>query len=107
MRIAGREAASRLLLHSKSILFGSTSPAHSRQSESGLSFCPPGKKIESVLALSRMAIQFSEAGVRMAYPEADEREVFLRTAARCLSRDLMIRAYGWDPNANEDPSGRL
>jgi hypothetical protein len=68
---------------------------------------PPGKKIESVFALSRMAIQFSEAGVRMDYPEADEREVFFRTAARRLSPDLMIRAYGWDPNGNEDPSGRL
>ncbi len=66
---------------------------------------PAGKKIESVFSLSRMAIQFSEAGVRMAYPEADDREVFLRTAARRLSRDLMIRVYGWDPHAHED-SGR-
>jgi hypothetical protein len=68
---------------------------------------PPGKKIESVFELSRMAVQFSEAGVRMAYPEADDREVFLRTAARRLSRDLMIRAYGWDPQTNADPGGRL
>ncbi len=62
---------------------------------------PAGKKIESVFALSRMAIQFSEAGVRMAYPEADDREVFLRTAARRLSRDLMIQVYGWDPRAHD------
>jgi hypothetical protein len=68
---------------------------------------PPGKKIESVFALNRMAIQFSEAGVRMAYPEADEREVFLRAAARRLSRDLMIRAYGWDPKSDEHSGGRL
>ncbi|MGD0298917.1 MAG: hypothetical protein ABSE86_17560 [Bryobacteraceae bacterium] len=68
---------------------------------------PHGKKLESVFALSRMAIQFSEAGVRMAYPDADEREVFLRTAARRLPRDLMIRAYGWDPGTDEDSSGRL
>jgi hypothetical protein len=68
---------------------------------------PPGRKIESVFALSRMAIQFSEAGVRMAYPDADDREVFLRIAARHLSRDLMIRAYGWDPHTNEDRGGRL
>jgi hypothetical protein len=68
---------------------------------------PAGKKIESVFALSRMAIQFSEAGVRMAYPEADDSEVFLRTAARRLSRDLMIQVYGWDPRAHEDSGGRL
>jgi hypothetical protein len=31
------------------------------------------------------------------YPQASEREVFLRVAARRLDRDSMIRAYGWDP----------
>jgi hypothetical protein len=32
------------------------------------------------------------------YPGADDREVFLRVAARRLGRDLMIAAYGWDPD---------
>jgi hypothetical protein len=32
------------------------------------------------------------------YPDADEREVFLRVAARRLGRDLMIAACGWDPD---------
>jgi hypothetical protein len=68
---------------------------------------PPGKKIESVFSLNRMAIQFSEAGVRIAYPNADDREVFLRAASRRLSRDLMIRVYGWDPGTDEDSSGRI
>ena len=68
---------------------------------------PPGEKIAAVFALSRMTFQLSEAGVRMAYPDADDREVFLRTAARHLSRDLMIRAYGWDPQFNEDSGGRI
>jgi len=68
---------------------------------------PPGEKIESVFSLNRMAIQFSEAGVRMAYPNADGREVFLRAASRRLSRDLMIRVYGWDPGTDEDSSGRI
>jgi len=31
------------------------------------------------------------------HPEASDREVFLRVAARHLPRDLMIRAYQWDP----------
>src|SRR5271156_406292 len=61
----------------------------------------PAEKIEAVFNISQLAIDLSEAGVRMAYPEADDREVFLRTAARRLSRDLMIRAYGWDPETNE------
>ncbi len=41
-------------------------------------------------------LQYSS--VRHLYPAADEREVFLRVAARRLDRELMIRAYGWDPD---------
>lgn len=35
------------------------------------------------------------------YPEADEREVFLRVAARRLDRESMIKAYGWDPDEHK------
>jgi hypothetical protein len=38
------------------------------------------------------------ADVRRLYPEAGEEEVFLRVAARRLGRDLMIKAYNWDPD---------
>jgi hypothetical protein len=68
---------------------------------------PASKKLDSVFALNRMAIELSEAGVRMAYPEADGREIFLRAASRRLGRELMMRAYGWDPNASENSGGRL
>jgi hypothetical protein len=56
-----------------------------------------GEKLASVFAASRFVLQMYEAGVRRLYPNADDKEVFLRTAARHLGRDLMIRAYGWDP----------
>jgi len=68
---------------------------------------PPGDKIAAVLAASQLVLQIYEAGVRLQYPNADEREIFLRTAARHLSRDLMIRAYGWDPQLHEDTGGRV
>jgi hypothetical protein len=68
---------------------------------------PASKKLDSVFALNRLAIELSEAGVRMAYPEADDREIFLRAASRRLGPDFMKLAYGWDPNANEDSGGRL
>jgi hypothetical protein len=57
----------------------------------------PGERLMMALDLSELAIRMSEAGVRAQFPEASEREVFLRAAARRLPRDLMIRAYGWDP----------
>jgi hypothetical protein len=68
---------------------------------------PPGEKLAAAFAATRLVLRMAEAGVRMAYPDADDREVFLRTAARHLSRDLMIRAYGWDPLLHENRSGRI
>jgi len=46
-------------------------------------------------------IQLAEAGVRLRYPIISEREAFLRAAALRIPRDLMIKAYGWDPDAHE------
>jgi predicted RNA-binding Zn ribbon-like protein len=63
----------------------------------------PGERLMMALQLSEMAIRMSEAGVRTQYPNASEREVFLRAAARRLPRDLMIRAYGWDPESDAHP----
>jgi hypothetical protein len=68
---------------------------------------PAGQKIGTVFALSTMAIEFSKRGVRMQWPHADDREVFLRAASRRLSRDQMIRVYGWDPEANGNSGGRV
>jgi hypothetical protein len=68
---------------------------------------PAGDKIAAVLAASRFVLQMYEAGVRSQHPHADDREVFLRTAARHLSRDLMIQVYGWDPQQHEDSGGRV
>jgi hypothetical protein len=36
------------------------------------------------------------------HPQASDREVFLRVAARHLPRELMIRAYSWDPEIDGD-----
>ena len=64
----------------------------------------PGEKLIAVLDASALVLNMYEAGVRLQRPDASDREVLLRTAARHLSRDLMIRAYGWDPEGHEDPS---
>jgi hypothetical protein len=63
----------------------------------------PGERIAIAFELSDFAVRVAESGVRARYPGASEREIFLRSAALRLSRDLMIRAYGWDP---ETPFGR-
>ncbi len=40
---------------------------------------------------------FALCGIRMRHPQADEREQKLRLAALKIERELMLRAYGWDP----------
>lgn len=41
------------------------------------------------------------SSVKQMFPDADDREVFLRVAARRLDRQTMIAAYGWDPDAHQ------
>jgi len=57
----------------------------------------PGERIEIAFNLTEFALQMAESGVRALHPGASEREIFLRCAAQRIPRDLMIRAYGWDP----------
>jgi hypothetical protein len=64
----------------------------------------PADKVRAVLRLTHWAMDMSKAGVRLMYPNADEREVFLRAASRRLTRDEMIRVYGWDPEADANRS---
>ena len=56
-----------------------------------------------VFELSTMLMKLSEDSVRKMYPQASEREVFLRAAARRLGRETVIRVYGWDPESGEAP----
>jgi hypothetical protein len=63
----------------------------------------PGERMQIALDLTELAIRVSESGVRARYPNASEREVFLRAPALRIPRDLMIRAYGWDPDGDGDP----
>lgn len=55
------------------------------------------EKVERIFELIELQRGLAEADVRRLYPEAGEEEIFLRTAARSLGREDMIRAYGWDP----------
>jgi len=58
----------------------------------------PGERLARVFALCDFQQELQIANVRAMYPEASEREVFLRVAARRLGREFMIAAYNWDPD---------
>ena len=57
----------------------------------------PDERIAIAFDLTDFALRMAESGVRANHPQASEREIFLRCAALRIPRDLMIRAYGWDP----------
>ena len=56
-------------------------------------------KIAAVFQMNELLYRLAQDDVRREYPAAGECEVFLRTAARYLDRDTMIRVYSWDPDA--------
>jgi hypothetical protein len=62
----------------------------------------PGERLATTLSLADLALRAAEAGVRASYPQASDREVLLRVAARHLPRELMVRAYGWHPELDGD-----
>ncbi len=41
-----------------------------------------------------------EAAIRREYPEANEREIHLRAAARSNGPELIRKAYGWAPDSD-------
>ncbi len=59
----------------------------------------PGQKLAQVLEMAAMVVRMSEDFTRQNFPNASEREVFLRAAAARLGRDTVRRVYGWDPES--------
>jgi hypothetical protein len=58
----------------------------------------PGQRVARVFELTAFQESLQRASVRSMYPQASERESFLRVAARRLDRETMIRVHGWDPD---------
>jgi hypothetical protein len=54
----------------------------------------PEERLQRAIDLTAFGRDLSESGLRAAYPEAGEREIFLRMAQRQLGRDLFIEVYG-------------
>jgi hypothetical protein len=59
------------------------------------------QKLQDVFELSQGLFEMTKAGIRLRYPNADEREVFLRAVALKTPRESMIKAFRWDPTRHE------
>jgi hypothetical protein len=79
-------------------LFGrDTSPEAARVLIDGYRRMSPEQKLAIVDDLTQATKQLAAARIRQQYPNATDREVSMRVASLTLGRDLMIRAFGWDP----------
>jgi len=55
---------------------------------------PAGEKMQLAFEWSEIIRQFAEAGLREKYPQASEREIFLRYARQTLGEELFRKVYG-------------
>jgi len=58
---------------------------------------PVWKRLKMVEELNDLLRALATADLRRCYPEATEKELHRRLAARLLKREEIIAAYGWDP----------
>jgi hypothetical protein len=54
---------------------------------------PPAEKIRRAMSLSKTVQLLSEAGLRRKFPEATDREIFLKRVRLTLGEDLFQKAY--------------
>lgn len=57
----------------------------------------PEQKLERVFGLRQALQELTAAAIRQQRPDASESEIRLRVASRSIPRELMVRAFGWDP----------
>jgi hypothetical protein len=57
----------------------------------------PEERVARIFEMVAFMEGLQRSSVCSMHPEADEREIFLRVAARRLGRDIMLQVYGWDP----------
>ena len=56
------------------------------------------ERFRQFLEMTEMVLRGYEDRVRREYPQASEREVFLRAAALRLGNETVRRMYGWSPD---------
>ncbi len=61
----------------------------------------PEQRLSSAFALTDATRKLILADLHDRFPEADDDEIKRRFIARVLSRDDVIRAFGFDPKAEE------
>ncbi len=64
----------------------------------------PDKRAGLLFTSTGLMMGLATAGEKGRHPDADDYEVQLRMAGRRYGRDLVMKAYGWDPRSDTRPS---
>jgi len=59
---------------------------------------PVHEKVRIAMDLTRQADEIALVGIRERHPNSSDREQRLRLAALKYGRELMVKAFGWDPD---------
>jgi hypothetical protein len=57
----------------------------------------PGEKMDCIRDMTMSVAQMQVEAVRRQWPDATDEEIRLRVFSRWIPRELMIRAFNWDP----------
>ena len=74
-----------------------TSPQAERFLIEQLRKLPAHVKARQAAELTRTCRELALSGIRRRYPSASDRECELRLAALWLDREIMVKAFNWDP----------
>jgi hypothetical protein len=74
-----------------------THPAIQRMVLEGYRRMNPAEKLRRVEELNELVLELAAARIRRERPSIDDHELRLRLASLWLSRDTMMRVFGWDP----------
>jgi hypothetical protein len=81
------------------LLSSDTAPDAQRKQIELMRRLTPGQKLSLAFALTDTMRDLIRADLQHRFPHADEAEIRRRFIARVLSREDVIRVYGFDPKA--------
>jgi hypothetical protein len=77
-----------------------TPPAIQERMDAAYRRMSPAEKIGRMAALTGTIRALALAGIRAEHPGESSRQHSLRLAARFLTREQMVAAFGWSPDEN-------
>ena len=77
-------------------VFSDTHPEIERRMIEGMRRLTPAQRIGAMSSMGRFMKGAAFAQVRRHFPDASERDCWMRVMSRSIPADLMLKAYGWD-----------